>query len=184
MGAAFVLLAGAAPASAHTPEVDATCSALTVTLENYAHSPVGETPNVVVVTIDGVEVANTTFGATFNGSYSYDGTTTGHTYTVAVDAVDKAYDRDFAGTTDVCPVAEPPVVVPPVEPPVVVPPVEPPVVETPPVAETPPMTDLDSTPVADELPATGIDMGSALPLATGLLLAGVALTLVRRSRRA
>ena len=102
VGAALVLLAGTAPASAHTPEVDPTCTGLTVTLENYGATAGEPTPNAVTVVIDGDEVANVEFGAAFSGSYDFADTTTGHEYAVTVDARDNAYDRFFEGTTDAC----------------------------------------------------------------------------------
>lgn len=102
LGAALVLLAGTAPASAHTPEVDPTCTGVTVTLENYSEAAGDSTPNLVTVTIDGVEVANDEFGAAFAGQYDFADTTIGHEYAVTVDALDNAYDRFFEGTTDAC----------------------------------------------------------------------------------
>jgi LPXTG-motif cell wall-anchored protein len=257
IGAGLVLLAGAAPASAHTPEVEATCSELTVALENYTPDAGNATPNKVIVTIDGEEVANESFGETFNETYTYDGSTVGHEWTVFVDAIGKTYDKPFSGTTEVCKSEEPPVVVVPekpepieiteskekvdcdstivttittttttgwtldeksntwttakpvitvtakeravtpaeckvvppitvVPPTTVTPPVTPPTPVTPPVtpptSTTPPV--VETAPVADKLPSTGSDMGWTLPLAGGLLLAGIALMLVRRTRRA
>ncbi|MBG6237381.1 LPXTG-motif cell wall-anchored protein [Mycetocola sp. CAN_C7] len=106
-GAALVLAAGAAPASAHTPEVDATCESVTLTLENYGHTPEAPTPNTVTVTIDGVEQENTAFGAGFAASYDFDDVAVGHEWAVVVDAADDTYDRSFDGTTEPCAPAVP-----------------------------------------------------------------------------
>lgn len=101
-GAALVLLAGTAPATAHTPEVDPTCTGVTVTLANYATTTDEPTPNGIIVTVDGVEVENDAFGAAFSGQYDFADTTIGHAYTVTVDAVGTTYDRFFEGTTEAC----------------------------------------------------------------------------------
>lgn len=102
VGAALVLLAGTAPASAHTPEVDPTCTGVTVTLANYAETTAEPTSNALIVTVDGAEVENVTFGATFSGQYDFADTTVGHAYTVTVDAPGTTYDRFFEGTTEAC----------------------------------------------------------------------------------
>lgn len=102
VGAALVLLAGAAPASAHTPEVTATCTGVDVALLGYDTTDAQPTPNTLTVTIDGAEAENTAFGAAFAGQYDFADTSIGHTYEVTVDAVDNAFDRSFEGTSDTC----------------------------------------------------------------------------------
>jgi LPXTG-motif cell wall-anchored protein len=103
VGTALVLLAGATPASAHVPEVDATCEGIAVNFENYATSPEATSPNLVTVSIDDLEVATEQFGGTFSNAYAFDDTTIGHSYSVVVDAVGTTYDRTFDGKTDPCP---------------------------------------------------------------------------------
>ena len=257
IGAGLVLLAGAAPASAHTPNVVPTCDDVTVTLTNYGASD----KNTIKVTIDGEIVEEKSFGKEFTNVYPFADRTVAHTYRVEVDAPGAAYDVDKSDSSTPCPApVVPPVVVPekpePVEsatteekvdcdsktvttittttttgwtldeksntwtktepvttvtekeraatpaeckivpPTTVVPPVTPPTTVTPPVTPpttvVPPVTPptatttpvIETTPVADKLPSTGSDMGWTLPLAGGLLLAGIALMLVRRTRRA
>lgn len=102
VGTALVLLTGTAPASAHTPQVDPTCTGVTVTLANYAETAEEPTPNALTVTVDGEEVENVTFGATFSGQFDFADTTIGHDYTVTVDAPGTTYDRYFEGTTEAC----------------------------------------------------------------------------------
>ncbi len=75
------VLAFAGHASAHTPSVVKSCSALTVTLTNYEGNAQN---NVITTTIDGTSTV-----AHFAGSYSHTfawSTTADHTYSVVIDA--------------------------------------------------------------------------------------------------
>ncbi|AWB85363.1 LPXTG cell wall anchor domain-containing protein [Mycetocola zhujimingii] len=121
VGAALVLFAGAAPATAHTPKVAATCDGVTVALTNYGATA----KNSAEVIIDGETVEDTTFGKEFIEEYEFDDRTVAHSYTVVVDAPGTAHDVDTSDESEPCPAPvqeEPPVVTPPVEePPVVVP---------------------------------------------------------------
>ncbi|WP_308215086.1 LPXTG cell wall anchor domain-containing protein [Okibacterium sp. HSC-33S16] len=103
-----MLLATAAPASAHAPEVDASCEGISVNFENYSTTTEDSNPNLVSVSIDDIEVAAERFGESFRDTYAFDSTTVGHTYSIIVDAVGTTYDRTFDGTTDPCPAASVP----------------------------------------------------------------------------
>jgi hypothetical protein len=97
LGAAIV----AVPASAHTPDVTADCSSVSVALVSYTTND-DPNPNVVTVTIDGAQVAQQPFGDAFTQNYPFSDTTIGHEWSVHVDSIDDAYDRDFGGTTEPC----------------------------------------------------------------------------------
>lgn len=91
-----MLVATAAPASAHTPRVSATCTSLEVNLTQYQGAD-------VVVTIDGDTVAEEKFGNSWHKSFDLDGAK-GHTWRVDVDAHDgKHYDARREGRTEPCP---------------------------------------------------------------------------------
>jgi len=100
-----ILAAGASavtaptPASAHTPEVSATCSTLTVALTNYSND---KNPNSISVSIDSETVEETRFGSAFDATYPLGDTTAAHDYLVRIDAPGKAYDREFAGSSVPC----------------------------------------------------------------------------------
>jgi hypothetical protein len=98
-----------APASAHTPEVSATCSTLTVKLTNYAPATDGNFVNSVSVTIDKTATQTIGFGASLTKSYTLGDKTVAHSYVVTVDADDDNYDRTFPTGTSV-PCDAPPVV--------------------------------------------------------------------------
>jgi hypothetical protein len=86
-------------ASAHTPAVSATCSALTVALTNYGNA---NTPNTITVAIDSENVEDARFGSTFTESYPLGDSAEAHDYIVSVDAPGSQYDREFAGSSVPC----------------------------------------------------------------------------------
>ncbi len=96
-----MLVATAAPASAHTPRVTSTCDSLEVNLTQYQGAE-------VTVLIDGEPavdergstVVDQKFGRDWSGTFQLDGSTS-HTWSVDVDTRD-GYDWDDAGTTDPC----------------------------------------------------------------------------------
>jgi hypothetical protein len=66
-----------------------------------------EKVNTVVVTIDGTQVANTTFATSFNHTYNYDSKYVSHTYNVAVTAWDDptgshGWTKTFTGSSTAC----------------------------------------------------------------------------------
>lgn len=96
----------AAPASAHTPNVSATCEALTVKLTQYQTKHGDQKPNNVKVWIDGTLVKNDDFGTSWSKTFSFPQDGEAHTYHVKVDAWDghkgTQYDYD-TGTKTVQP---------------------------------------------------------------------------------
>ena len=100
-----MLVATAAPASAHTPTVTASCDSLHVDLKSYPDA-------TVTVTIDDREVASEDFQGSFDKTFTFDGSTS-HSWEVVVDAHDDdTYDKTYPetgapGLTDPCPGAEP-----------------------------------------------------------------------------
>jgi len=112
--AAVVLALGAsavaipAAASAHTPEAKATCSTLTVELENYSVGNNGAFVNSVSVEIDSTVVDEADFGSSLHETYPLGDTTVAHEYVVEIDANGTQYDRDFSGTSVPCPRAAAP----------------------------------------------------------------------------
>jgi len=92
----------AAPASAHTPSASADCENVTVHLVSYQTTNEDPTPNVVKVSVDGTEVANTRFGGSFDGKYSLGDKTIAHQWIVQIDALGTGYDRNFYGTSTPC----------------------------------------------------------------------------------
>lgn len=99
-----LLVATAAPASAHTPQISASCSTLSVKLTQYPAKS-----NDVTVTVDGKILEKAQFTGRFEKSYPLDGTTS-HTWSVAVDAPDgkdgTQYDVTKSGTTEACDVPD------------------------------------------------------------------------------
>lgn len=95
---------GAMPASAHTPTVTADCSTgLTVNLVDYSTNGGHPQDNEVTVTIDGTQVDDQQFGASFNQTYPLGDQYAAHTYEVKVNAWDgKQYDLDKSGSLDAC----------------------------------------------------------------------------------
>lgn len=90
-----MLVATAAPASAHTPRVKDTCSSLEVNLTQYRGAD-------VTVTIDGTDVADETFDSSWSRTFELDGSA-GHAWTVDVDAHDgNQYDWSDSGRTEPC----------------------------------------------------------------------------------
>ncbi|OLT54445.1 hypothetical protein [Cellulosimicrobium sp. CUA-896] len=101
LGAALV--ATAAPASAHTPVVDADCSSVDVALWAYAERG---RANEVTVTVDGEVVEKERFGRDFRTSVDLD-PTTDHEWEVEVEAADDPrWDWSDEGTTTACPSGE------------------------------------------------------------------------------
>ncbi|GAA1723038.1 hypothetical protein GCM10009809_18590 [Isoptericola hypogeus] len=99
-----MLVATAAPASAHTPEASATCDTLTVNLQAYADDRDGRT-NTVTVTVDGATVIQTNFGGSYyNDEIDLVGSSS---WSVSVDAWDghdgTQYDWSDDGTLESCP---------------------------------------------------------------------------------
>ncbi|MCB7135761.1 hypothetical protein [Cellulosimicrobium marinum] len=92
-----VAVATAAPASAHTPVVEADCSSLDVNLWAYA-----KRGNEVTVVVDGQTVAQERFGSSYARSFELD-PTVAHTWSVTVDASDRSrYDWSDDGETTPC----------------------------------------------------------------------------------
>ncbi|MFI2104503.1 LPXTG cell wall anchor domain-containing protein [Isoptericola sp. NPDC019693] len=90
-----MLVATAAPASAHTPRVKDSCSSLEVNLTQYRGAD-------VVVQIDGKTVAEDDFYDSWHRTFDLDGST-GHEWTVDVDARDgDKYDAHESGRTQPC----------------------------------------------------------------------------------
>ncbi|MBN0038633.1 hypothetical protein JN535_00400 [Cellulosimicrobium cellulans] len=107
MGA--VLVATAAPASAHTPQVSATCTELSVNLTQYSDR--GHSKNEVTVTIGDESVDTRSFKASFRGTYEIPDPGTATPWKVAVKASDdpdgrKGWSRTLEGTTTPCPTGE------------------------------------------------------------------------------
>ncbi len=99
-----LLVATAAPASAHTPDVTADCTTLSVKLWAYSKKS-----NELTVTVDGKEVESTTFERQLTRSYDLD-PTQDHTWTVSVDASDgRQYDYEQSGSTRACETPDAPV---------------------------------------------------------------------------
>ena len=96
LGASAVAIPTAA--SAHTPSASATCSDLTVGLENYDAGNV----NTVSIEIDSTVVENLTVGKTFTKTYPLGDKTIAHNYVVTVDAPGTQYDRTFTGSSVPC----------------------------------------------------------------------------------
>ncbi|MCA5894126.1 hypothetical protein LEP48_12325 [Isoptericola sp. NEAU-Y5] len=90
-----MLVATAAPASAHTPDASATCTTLSVNLGAYRGA-------TVTVTVDGSAVATEQFDRNWSKSFPLDGSTS-HTWSIDVDAHDSSsYDWQDSGTTEPC----------------------------------------------------------------------------------
>lgn len=101
LAAGGMLVATAAPASAHTPRVEDTCSSLEVNLTQYNGAD-------VTVTIDGTSVADEDFGRSWQRTFQLDGKA-GHTWTVDVDAHDgNQFDWSDSGRTEPCTPTSPP----------------------------------------------------------------------------
>jgi hypothetical protein len=95
--------ATSAPASAHSPEVAATCSTLTVSLQNYGVARDGATVNRLRVEIDRAVVADTGFGVSHRAGYPLGDSAVAHDYTVTIDAPGTRYDRVVSGSSAACP---------------------------------------------------------------------------------
>ncbi|MDO8149795.1 LPXTG cell wall anchor domain-containing protein [Isoptericola sp. b515] len=89
------LLVAAAPASAHTPDVTATCDGLDVELRYYDGAR-------VTVTVDDEILDDAGFTSRYAASFDHDGSVA-HTWHVAVDAHDDdQWDREWSGQTTPC----------------------------------------------------------------------------------
>jgi hypothetical protein len=100
LGASVV--ATSAPASAHTPEASATCSDLTVALENYSVGSNGAMINTISVEIDSEVVEEARFGSSLHEVYPLGDTEVAHEYLVEIDASGTQYDREFVGSSVPC----------------------------------------------------------------------------------
>ncbi|MGW8564703.1 LPXTG cell wall anchor domain-containing protein [Isoptericola sp. NPDC055881] len=95
-----MLVATAAPASAHTPDVNDSCSSLEVKLTQYHGAD-------VTVTVDGKTEADETFESGWQRTFDLDGTA-GHEWSVVVDAHDGSqFDWSDTGRTEPCPPTTP-----------------------------------------------------------------------------
>lgn len=98
------MIAGAAPASAHTPNVTADCGSVNVDLRYYQGAD-------LTVVIDGVAVEDMTFDREFVKSYEIS-RDANHEWSVDVVAHDssdyKSYDFQDSGTTEACETPTPP----------------------------------------------------------------------------
>ena len=98
------VIALAAPAAAHTPQVSATCSDLSVRLDSYeeGRGQYDRTPNKVTITVDTATLVTENFGRSFYRDVSLGDKTLAHAWTVVIDAVGTGYDRTFSGTSTPC----------------------------------------------------------------------------------
>ncbi len=108
----LVVLGGfvAVSASAHTPDVTASCDALQVNLVKYN---TGGTNTVVVTIDDKVVEDNTPFGASFSKSYDAPDKYTSYSYEVQVTAHDdpdgtRGWSKTFTGKSTACEDEQPP----------------------------------------------------------------------------
>lgn len=102
-----LVVAAPIAASAHTPNLSATCSTLSVNLQYYHATQYEPTPNIVIVSVDGVVVLDTHFGQSLTTSFPLGDATLPHTWSVTIDAVDAGYDSTTTGTTTPCAPAVP-----------------------------------------------------------------------------
>ncbi|MEU4361564.1 PT domain-containing protein [Promicromonospora sp. NPDC023987] len=185
------MIAGAAPASAHTPEVNADCGWVDVSLRAYQQA------KVTVVIDDKIA-----YEAEFSGQFAqkFDGLALDapHEWTVTVDAYDGQdgvqFDWSESGSIEPCVEATPTPEPTPSEPPVTEPePSEEPTVEptveptdeasAAPIAEPSEEPSASPTPAAEEPPvlaATGATVGGAIAFAALLAAGGVALVWARK----
>lgn len=97
-----LLVATAAPASAHTPVIDPTCDSLRVDLTAYEGAEVTVTVDDEPAIVDGKPVTDVRFDDSFHAEFPLD-PTEGHRWTVDVEALDDDYyDWDDDGTTQAC----------------------------------------------------------------------------------
>ncbi len=91
------------PGELITAEVPAVPAVPAVT-ETYEVKPaVAEQDNTITLVLDGVTVAGPIhFGTSYSGTYTMDGTT-GHTYSVIIDAIGTQYDKTIKAKTTACP---------------------------------------------------------------------------------
>ncbi|SDH30951.1 LPXTG cell wall anchor domain-containing protein [Agrococcus jejuensis] len=99
---ALLVTFSAAPAQAHDARPTPSCTGLNVNAWAYN----GNAQNRVVVTIDGEQVASSTFGQSYNRDFSWS-TTEDHTYRVQIFQGDGTqFNKSFTGTWTAC--EEPP----------------------------------------------------------------------------
>lgn len=99
---ALLVTFSVAPAQAHTPAANPTCTSLDVSATNYG----GSAANHVTVVIDGETVVDQAFGANFVRSFAWDATVD-HDWEVTIDQGDgNRYDYSDSGTWTAC--EEPP----------------------------------------------------------------------------
>ncbi|MFD6165654.1 hypothetical protein ACFWFR_10725 [Oerskovia sp. NPDC060287] len=92
------LVATAAPASAHTPQVSATCTGLDLSLKAYSAKD-----NTVTVKVDGKVVKDETFQRSYSTSYAFPDSSVAHSWEIVVRASDgKKYDFAQQGKTTPC----------------------------------------------------------------------------------
>ncbi|WP_278235549.1 hypothetical protein [Isoptericola sp. AK164] len=90
-----LLVATATPASAHTPDIDATCDSLAVDLRYYSGAQ-------VTVTVDDETRDDSTFTSSYAATFTLDDSVA-HTWHVDVDAHDDdQWDREWSGLTEPC----------------------------------------------------------------------------------
>ncbi len=107
------MIAGAAPASAHTPSVSADCGFVNVDLKYYSGAS-------VTVTIDGKLVEEAEFSDGFQAQYDGLALDAAHEWTVTVDAYDNdQFDWSESGSIGVCQTPPPAEVVSPLTPEIV-----------------------------------------------------------------
>lgn len=92
----------AGPASAHTPNVNADCSGLTVALTNYQDGSQNH-HNTVKIVVDGTTAVDTTFGSTYSKTIASPDQYTAHAYHVVVTAWDNSqYNVDTTKNVGAC----------------------------------------------------------------------------------
>jgi len=107
------MIAGAAPASAHTPSVSADCGFVNVDLKYYQGAK-------VTVVIDGATVEDAEFSDGFQGAYDGLALDAAHEWSVTVDAYDgDQFDWADSGSIGVCQTPPPAEVVSPLTPEIV-----------------------------------------------------------------
>ncbi len=107
LGIGLSVVAAAAPASAHTPGNDVSCSSLWVAPTKYETANGNPKPNTITVVIDGNTVLNTTFGVSLDKqTFNFDGAVP-HTWSIVIDAIggtgpNTQYDVTKSGVTTPC----------------------------------------------------------------------------------
>ncbi len=107
LGAGLSVVAVAAPASAHSPAHDVSCSELWFKADAYETRQNNSKPNSVTITIDNGTPTVYNFGASLSKKTFPLVQTVAHTWSIVVDAVggsgpDTQYDVTYSGTTTPC----------------------------------------------------------------------------------